>query len=44
MRKEYPGNKVTILNYREKLWTLVEGANEEAEIFILGCYGCFCGM
>jgi hypothetical protein len=30
--KRYPKSKLTILNYKEKLWTSIEGANEEAEI------------
>lgn len=32
VRKEYPKSELTILNYKEKLWTSIEGANEEAEI------------
>jgi cap2 methyltransferase len=30
-RKEYLNSKLTILNYKEKLWTSMEGANEDAE-------------
>jgi hypothetical protein len=32
LRKQYPKSELTILNYKEKLWTSIEGANEEAEI------------
>ncbi|PNF27384.1 hypothetical protein B7P43_G17491 [Cryptotermes secundus] len=32
VRKKYPKSELTILNYKEKLWTSIEGANEEAEI------------
>lgn len=32
LRKKYPKSELTILNYKEKLWTSIEGANEEAEI------------
>ncbi|XP_069682597.1 cap-specific mRNA (nucleoside-2'-O-)-methyltransferase 2 isoform X1 [Periplaneta americana] len=31
LRQEYPKTKLTILNYKEKLWTSMEGGNEEAE-------------
>ncbi|GFG29900.1 hypothetical protein Cfor_09920 [Coptotermes formosanus] len=31
LRKAYPKNKLIILNYKEKLWTSMEGGNEEAE-------------
>lgn len=31
LRKAYPRNKLVILNYKEKLWTSMEGGNEEAE-------------
>lgn len=32
LRKKYPKSELTILNYKEELWTSIEGANEEAEI------------
>lgn len=32
LRKKYPKRNVIILNYKEKLWTSIEGGNEEAEI------------
>jgi hypothetical protein len=32
LRKAYPKRKLTILNYKEKLWTSLECGNEEAEI------------
>jgi hypothetical protein len=31
LKKDYPKNKLVILNYKEKLWTSMEGANERAE-------------
>jgi hypothetical protein len=31
LRKEYSKSELTILNYKEELWTSMEGANEEAE-------------
>lgn len=31
-RKAYPRRNLTILNYKEKLWTSLESGNEEAEI------------
>lgn len=31
LRKAYPRNKLVILNYKEKLWTSMEGGNEKAE-------------
>jgi hypothetical protein len=31
LRKRYPKSDLTILNYKEELWTSIEGANEEAE-------------
>jgi len=31
LTKAYPRNKLVILNYKEKLWTSMEGGNEEAE-------------
>jgi hypothetical protein len=34
MRKEYPESKVNVLNYKEKLWTSTEGANEEAGMLL----------
>jgi hypothetical protein len=31
LRKAYPRRELIILNYKEKLWTSMEGGNEEAE-------------
>jgi hypothetical protein len=31
LKKEYPRNRLVILNYKEKLWTSMEGGNEKAE-------------
>jgi hypothetical protein len=32
LRKRYPKSELTILNYKEELWTSIEDANEEAEM------------
>lgn len=32
LKKEYPMRKLTILNFKKKLWNLMEGGNHEAEI------------
>jgi hypothetical protein len=32
LRKGYPKSGLTILNYKEELWTSIEGANEKAEM------------